>query len=195
MKFLASGILGATTAQLKLSFQKSFDSYIRDKKHINALKIGFFMVMMSSFGKLLHFIIMGIRCYEAKQTDVHVVWLLIQVRAVVTGAHLCATWIGTVYINQLKKITQARQNNQESLDTYYKCFLADSAFVCLLVCLLGNLFSIPEKSNNFLRWLQSLAAYSRNTRKRGSYHPWLVSNIVTTQFTREKGGCSRNKFL
>ena len=28
-------------------------------------------------------------------------------------------------------------------------------FVCLFVCLLGNLFSIPEKSNRFLRWLQS----------------------------------------
>ena len=63
------------------------------------------------------------------------------------------------------------------------------------VCLLGNLFSIPEKSNSFLRWLQSLAAYSRNTRKRDFYHPWLVSNIVKTQFTKEKGGCSRNKFL
>ena len=63
------------------------------------------------------------------------------------------------------------------------------------VCLLGNLFSTQEKSNSFLRWLQSLAAHLRNTRRRDSYHPWLVSNIVTTQFTREKGGCSRNKFL
>ena len=65
----------------------------------------------------------------------------------------------------------------------------------LFVCMLGNLFLIPDKSNSFLRWLHSLAAYSRNTRKRDSYHPWPVPSIVTTQFTREKGGCSRNKFL
>ena len=42
----------------------------------------------------------------------------------------------------------------------------------LFVCLLGNLFSIPEKSYRFLRWLHSLAADLRNTRKRDSYHPW-----------------------
>ena len=65
----------------------------------------------------------------------------------------------------------------------------------LFVCLLRNLFSILEKSNRFLRWLQSLAAYLRNTRQRDSYHPWPVPSTVTTQFTREKGECSRNKFL
>ena len=37
----------------------------------------------------------------------------------------------------------------------------DTTFVCLM----GNLFLIPEKSNSFLMWLQSLAAYLRNTCK------------------------------
>ena len=50
----------------------------------------------------------------------------------------------------------------------------EGLYVNHFVCLLGNLFSIPEKSNSFLRWLQSLAAYSCNTRKRVSYHPWPV---------------------
>ena len=46
----------------------------------------------------------------------------------------------------------------------------------MFVCLLGYLFSISEKSNSFLRWLQSLAAYLRNTQKRDSYHQWPVTN-------------------
>ena len=54
-------------------------------------------------------------------------------------------------------------------------FFVIFSFVCLFVCLLGNLFSIPEKSNSFLRWLRSLAAYSRNTRKRDSYHHAISS--------------------
>ena len=73
------------------------------------------------------------------------------------------------------------------------CSLYYDVFVCF--CLLGNLISITEKFNSFLRWLQSLAAYSHNARKRDSYHPWPVPSIVTAQLTREKGGCSRNKFL
>ena len=47
----------------------------------------------------------------------------------------------------------------------------------LLVCLLGNLISISDESNSFLRWLQSLAAYLRNTRKRKEgllYHSGLL---------------------
>ena len=65
----------------------------------------------------------------------------------------------------------------------------------VFVCLLCNLFSIPEKSNNFLRWHQSLVAYLRNTRKWDSYHPWPVPNIVMTQFTREDGWFSWNNPL
>ena len=42
--------------------------------------------------------------------------------------------------------------------------------------LLGNLFLIPENSNSFLRWLQSLAAYLCDTRERDPYHPWPVTN-------------------
>ena len=60
------------------------------------------------------------------------------------------------------------------------------ALLCLFVCLLGNLSSIPEKSNSFMRWLQLLAAYLHNTRKRDSYHPWPVLAYRANQFTREK---------
>ena len=49
----------------------------------------------------------------------------------------------------------------------------------MFVCLLGDLFSIPEKSNRFLRWLQSLAAYSRNTRKR------LLPSVAGTQHSND----------
>ena len=78
------------------------------------------------------------------------------------------------------------------------CAFKVEYFTFFLFCfvLLGNLFSISEKSNRFLRWLQSLiAAYLRNTRKRDSYHPWPVTSVATTQFAREKGGCTMNKFL
>ena len=49
------------------------------------------------------------------------------------------------------------------------------------------LFSISEKSNSFLRWLQSLAAYLRNIRKSNSYHPWPVISKAATIITREDG--------
>ena len=62
-------------------------------------------------------------------------------------------------------------------------------------CLLGSLITIPEKSNSFLRWFQSLAAYSRNTRKMNPSHPWSALTWRATQFTKEKVRVFRNKFL
>ena len=47
--------------------------------------------------------------------------------------------------------------------------LPSRVYNIMYVCLLGNLFLIPKKSNSFLRWLQSLAATLE-------YHdvvPWL----------------------
>ena len=68
----------------------------------------------------------------------------------------------------------------------YRC-----ARLHLFVCLLGNLCSISEKSN----WLQSLAAYLRNTRKRDSYHPWPINSKAAPIITREDGWFSRNNPL
>ena len=58
--------------------------------------------------------------------------------------------------------------------TSYFIFLPKHLASTLFVCLLGDLFSTSEKFNIFLRWLQLLAAYLRNTRKRDSCHSWPV---------------------
>ena len=49
----------------------------------------------------------------------------------------------------LRKCLSSRTNGYRAI-TFTKSLM--------FVSLLGNLFSIPEKSNSFLRWVQSIAA-------------------------------------